>query len=64
MIPKRFIARATAVAGVLAFIAIGSIGVHHNTGDWATVAVFWACMVGIAAAICAVSWALDNWNAR
>ncbi|MFG2412314.1 hypothetical protein [Streptomyces goshikiensis] len=61
---KRLLARLTAAAIVLAFIAGFSVGVYHDAGGWPAVAAMWGTLAVLLAAAYAFAWALDNWNAR
>ncbi|KOU50551.1 hypothetical protein ADK55_18585 [Streptomyces sp. WM4235] len=63
MTAKRLVARCTAVTVGLLLVASVTAGAYHD-GGWRLVAATWVIVLAVAAAACALTWAIDNWNAR
>lgn len=64
MTAKRIIARCTAVIVGLSLAALVTVGAYDDAGSWTAVAAMWVAVLILAAAACALTWAIDNWNAR
>lgn len=63
MTAKRIVARCTAVTVGLLLVASATAGAYLD-GGWPLVAATWVIVLAVAAAACALTWAIDNWNAR
>lgn len=64
MIPKRFVARLTAIPLICLLVGVFLAGARDDLGSWTAVAVVVIVIGGVFAALAGILWGLNNWNAR
>lgn len=64
MIPKRIVARLTAIPLICLLVGVFLAGARDDLGSWTAVAVVVIVIGGVFATIAGILWGLANWNAR